>query len=525
MKLKRSPASRWWLVLILTCSGLAAIAWLYLHVVVPWQERRLAASARAFLQAGDYRNANLVARQALQLNAGDTKAMEVLADLEAAIQLPHAITWRREIVKREPDNPRVQLLLAGTALKFGETTIAAEALNRIQSRDSTDYLQLAGALALAEGRLADAEAAFKRAVTLAPENVQLRTSFAALRLQATDAETVADARTELQKLRELPETSLEATRDLLQDARRQGDSVRSMTLAQELARRPDASVQDQLRPAEEYLCRKDSTAETEITRVRAFVQASANPAPIFDFLLWLNAAGRFNDTVAIGTREVPERISLVYPVCAAVADAYLGQRDFQGLRAWLNRTDWDVYQFLKLALEARILREKGDANVADKWESALVATRGDASALTMLARLADTWRWDAEAEQIWWLIAKRPEGQRLALKALYGRYSRARRADDLRRVVNRIFEVEPLNPIAKNNVASLGLLLDSDVQSSVELLSWRKRTIFNSRAWVSFAPPMRSRSIARANFTRRLPSCSRCRRSYWNSRLSERLTV
>jgi len=68
-----------------------------------------------------------------------------------------------------------------------------------------------------------------------------------------------------------------------------------------------------------------------------------------------------------------------------------------------------------------------------------------------------------------WLIARQPEGQRAALQKLYTIYEGERNLPELYKVAKRYWEVYPKDPIAMNNVASLGLLLGQDADQASKL--------------------------------------------------------
>jgi len=114
-------------------------------------------------------------------------------------------------------------------------------------------------------------------------------------------------------------------------------------------------------------------------------------------------------------------------------------------------------------------RELGFAQSKDRWDSAIVATAGDWNALMELAGLAERWGWNDEAAQAFWLITRKSQGQRIALKQLYRIYSTRRDTHELYKVAKRILEVNPRDLVAVNNVASLGLLLDQDTAGDTRL--------------------------------------------------------
>jgi tetratricopeptide (TPR) repeat protein len=86
-----------------------------------------------------------------------------------------------------------------------------------------------------------------------------------------------------------------------------------------------------------------------------------------------------------------------------------------------------------------------------------------------LGGLAERWGWNEEAVQTFWLVARKSQGQRIALKQLYRIYSNKRDTRELYKVAKRILEVDPGDLVAVNNVASLGLLLDQDADQDSKL--------------------------------------------------------
>jgi hypothetical protein len=81
-----------------------------------YRETRSAQQARSFMAKGDYRNASLSARQALQRNPRNLEACRVTAELADLSQSPNALDWRRRVAEVEPTIEN-KLKLATTALR------------------------------------------------------------------------------------------------------------------------------------------------------------------------------------------------------------------------------------------------------------------------------------------------------------------------------------------------------------------------------------------------------------------------
>jgi tetratricopeptide (TPR) repeat protein len=135
----------------------------------------------------------------------------------------------------------------------------------------------------------------------------------------------------------------------------------------------------------------------------------------------------------------------------------------------MSMADWGWMNYLRLVIYARAERELGSNQFQERWESALVATAGEWNAMLELANLAEQWGWKDQATKTLWMIARQPQGQRIALKRLYRMYSDQRITRELYKVAKRILEIDPKDLVAVNNVASLGLLLDEDGEEAAKL--------------------------------------------------------
>ena len=136
----------------------------------------------------------------------------------------------------------------------------------------------------------------------------------------------------------------------------------------------------------------------------------------------------------------------------------------------LIQGNWQDLEFLRLAIQARAARETlRSTEFSEKWEKAIVATNGDPRTLSMLARLVGGWSWNRECEQVWWLIAKHSSGQREALKSLYKLYSVSKNTPQLYKVVQRVYELNPGDPSAINNMAAVSLLLGKNLELAHQL--------------------------------------------------------
>jgi len=458
-----------WLLLLLAVVAGAGF-WFGSEPFRQWQQRRLHSASDAFLKQGDLRSSFLSARQALQNDPRDLRACARLAQIADLTNSPEAVLWRQRMVEIKPGHPRLLLDLAATSLRLGETFIAEQALARVEgeARESLAFHEASAAWAINTKQFGLAEQHFQKMLDLAPKSDAVRLNLATLRLgRSADA---GEARTTLEELRVQPEFRLAATRALLADARRRGESVLAMKLATELGRDAAATLEDRLLYLEELQHAKSPEFENELPALQKL--AAGNAGFVYVLLTWMNAHGLASRSLEwSGTLSPAVRAQMPVPLGLAEASANVG--DWQRVRELVATADWGALDFVRLAIEARVSAEmaghKRDESFRSRWERALHSTRGEPNALAMLARLVRGWDWKAEEAEAWWRVAAGPAGQRPALKALFRMHSADKNTRELYRVARRIYQLEPANPGAKNNVAMLALLLGEDLPEAHKL--------------------------------------------------------
>ena len=425
-------------------------ATLGLRALAHWHHDRLIRAAAKSFAHGDLRSASLSAREAFLKNPASIATCAILAEIAGQQHSPEAILWRQHLVGIDPARSARLLDLATTASALGETFIAAQALAQVAAsdRDTAAFHATAGSVAITAKQFVRAEAEFQRAAELDPKNENIRLNLATIRLAIAPPSEASEAAATLERFRENPVFRTAALRALLADARRRGDFARAMSLATALRQGPNPTLADLLLWLEELQRAGSPEFDAQLRELQtAAVKAEGTPYAV---MAWMNARGLAAQTVAwAGSLPSPVRSRIPVPLAFAEACLLTG--------------DWGDMDFLRFAFHARVLYETGNhvrrAEFRAMWEHATNSTRGNVNALSMLARLVTGWGWKDEAAQLWWIIARNNTGQRPALEALYAMHAADRNTRELHRVARRIFEIEPANPAAKNNLASLALLL------------------------------------------------------------------
>jgi predicted Zn-dependent protease len=436
-----------------------------------WQKRRLTATAQAQLGKGDFHSASLGARALLQVDPRSIAACEILARVAEEERSPMAVIWREKLVQLQPGKAAPLIDLARTATESGETFIAEAALNQVPAaeRDTVAFHEAAAAWSMALRQYGSAEKHFQEALALEPNNRRLRLNLATVRLALTPAGGSQALREELGALQKEPDLFLPATRALLADARGRGDKAGALKLAEALNGASGARTGDRLLYIEEL---QEAGSPVFGPKLELLRHDTTSAGGIYAVMEWMNNHGLAAKTIEWNAM-LPTSIQAQLPEPLAVAEACTLKGDWKALRMLIKEANWGPVEFLRLAYVARLsAQETGRVHAAEaagRWELAVNSTAGNANAIAMLARLAQSWGWKSQASELWWLIAKRNVGQRPALTALYDLAMADKNTRELYRVSRRILEVEGANPVAKNNVSMFALLLAEDLPDAEKI--------------------------------------------------------
>jgi predicted Zn-dependent protease len=429
-----------------------------------WRKRHLSQQAQDFFAQRDYKSAALVARHVLQLDPTNAAACRIMAEIAELAGKRETVSWREQVVALEPAVAANKIALASSALRFGQFDLARKTLDHIDAgaRRNVNYHQLAGTLAIAEKKSAEAETEFAAALELEPANGRLALNLATVRLTTTDPATKEKARAELARLAEQSALRLDALRALTADALANKSLGNAEKWAAQLRAEKGAKFSDLLLYAEA----NNKTIGAETALRDAEKNAAGSPATAAALITWMN-----RHELARAARDwalsLPSEILNAPPVPLAVAEAYSFLQDWNGLNAWVDGKDWGQEEFLRLAVVSHALRrltpgDRASMESQTAWAAALKATKNQPERLAAIAQLAEGWDYTEEAADAWWIIANGNENAREALTALQRLYKAKQNSHGLLRVAKRALELNPGDLVAANNYASLGLLLTGD---------------------------------------------------------------
>lgn len=441
---------------------LVAVSWGGRRLYVHWQERKLMRQAHVAYDKLDLRWAALAAQRAYSLDDKSVDACRTLADIAEKQNNVAAIEWRRRALAIDPASFPDRMSLANTALRFSQPGIAAEALAQVapaQQRNA-GYHAAAARVALTKNDLAAAGEHLRAAVLFAPNDPKHLLELAEFQLRSDNSAERETGRATATRLKINQKVQLDAIHILLNDALARRSDSDAIALAQELDALPDAPASDHLLALGILRQFHDPAFTDALTRFEAKSATSAESAA--RLISWMTSHGLA--LLAIDwSKRLPPEMSGSVSFRFALADSYIQLHDWTALKAMLQRGSWTGVESFRLALQAKVARETGDSDGCERlWSEAVSRAENNSERLNVLQRLAFQWHWPAKGVAVLWLLAEIPESQTAALQTLYNHFAGARDTAGLFRVLTRLIDVMPDDPLVKNNFAQISLLLHAD---------------------------------------------------------------
>lgn len=459
--------------------GLGVVGfWLGRPAYRQWKQDRLLALAREAMARGDLREAGLAARQTLKVNPGNLEACRLMAQITESLRLPAALDWWQRVVDLAPEALSNRLELARCSLLEGDAARAARVLEAAAPPQQTNaaWLQMAAMVAASLNRPAEAERHLAEALRLDPTNRLIEVNRAILRLQARDPQVAEQARGALEQLAADPTARPHALRHLALTAIQRGNFAAALQYTKQLVADRDARFADRLLhlqalrrgdpPAfESALAELQRACSNDLTRVRMLAGWLLEQGLVAETERWL--------------QTFPPEVQRKPAVLLMRAECLAAQTNWAGAQTLLQGEKWAEEDFLRQALLARACRElRQDFASQSEWRGAVRAAASRARALGVLAQLAARWGWEREREELLWMIVERYPGERWALQALAELYLARGDTRGLHRVYSKAVEYNPNDHAARNNLASVMLLLNAQPQRAHELAreAWSRAT-------------------------------------------------
>ena len=456
------------------------ILWVSVSVVVvgaivgfffykPWRLDSLHRSARESLDRGDYTEASLKARRALQLDPNYAPACVTMAQIAEHDGQPDAVTWRERVLRLSGESADSLMAYASSALRFGKKASAKAAIERVApgDRQREDYLAVAGTIALEAGDHADAERFYENAMRLNPGNATYRLALGKAQTASEDYLTREAGRRLLAGLGADPKLGLVALRTLVANYEIHEEFQAAVHQTQQLVALSSHEFSDELLHLRFLMI----TGADEFAPSLAATQqkAEGDPNRAGALLLWMSRAGLAAEALDWALRRAP-KVGLSPGVRPALAGCYLTLGDWPALLTATQSGAWKQIEYVRHAYRSRAFREQGEAAFArTEWTLANNAAARQADALTWLAQMASEWKWAEQAEQSLWALLEQAPGTRWAIEELSNRCFEKSDTAGLRRIAVHLVKMDPADENAQNDLAVSSLLLGTETDRAMTI--------------------------------------------------------
>ncbi len=423
-----------------------------------WSQNMHARRAVENFEKKDYQRAILDGRSALELDVFDVESNRIIAKAFEAQGSVDAIPWRARLNFIRPGDVENALAWAQDALNVGAIEIAEDALATLkpEDRENAGYHDITAKIAMARTDSVKAESHWVEAVRLDPGSEDYRLKLATLQVRSRSATARKAAMKSLESLGENPTHRLTALRALIEDAMNHEEFPRARELADRLVESPDARFAERLGRLSVLRVQEAPDAPKYLEQLRD--ESLGDPEQLSILIHWMNQNG-LPLLVSDWVPSLPPALVAQPPVSLAVADAYGRDRDWAKLRAFVEAASWKDFDHVRLAHLAHALENFGNVVAAETtWGRAIWECHDKPERLSMLVRLAQSWRWDERAELTLRKLSADERTPLWVLDALWIMAKKSGNAAELHRLSRLIVKARPKNTIARNNFIRLSLL-------------------------------------------------------------------
>ena len=436
------------------------------------RQARLVSQARKYLAKSNTKTALLCLRRALGYNPNYVDANRWMAELTEKLSSPAAVLWRSRVVELSPKSVPDRFAMARTAMIFGDFLSATNALEGVSkaAKNSPEYHNLAGSVAGALHWLVEAETHYAEAARLEPTNPIPRLNLAVVRLQCTNAQDLALARTALKQLRTNRVVRCQALRELVADSLRSREAGNALAYSQELLQQTNALFSDRLLRLD--VLRAALSPEVPAALASAQKAAASDPRKLSEFVTWVE--GRDGPVRALEwLQRLPAEAQTNQPAAMLAADCQAALKQWHALEFSLERQRWGELDFVRHAFRSLALHKQELTSSADiAWANAFNATGARKERLIMLLRLAEAWNWVAETDDLLWTILHKYPGEKWAAVVLSRNLLWEGRTRALMALYDEQTKLSPEDLSARNNLAMTAFLLDARELQPREL-AWK----------------------------------------------------
>ena len=416
----------------------------------------LARAHREFA-AKNYPIAEFWTGRAFSVDFENLDAFRLSGDLAEAEGLHSALTWRARAAQISHCERGDVIAWAKCAIRADLPDLALKILKTLPPKakeTDSEYNELMAGCALASQQFEIAGACFQKAAEIEPANPVHRVNLATfLVAHGANGGIRAAAVRDLESLSAGPRGNLSATRALLADALCFRDAARALRFAEKLKSAPDHTFTDDFSWLDAIRLGADFAPALSAIENKA----QSDPVATAELADWLNARGMASESLRL-LNGLPKSRKANTRIQIALAEAHLTLGKWEELLAFLKVCNWKDCDFLRRAMLARCMRERGKPWEKD-WQALTQEITPKYNDALLLAQLALNWRWRTEAIAILWTVSKNQTTAPQALRLLWSLYRESNDTPSLLRVAQARLNFDRSEPANKNNAAFLWLLL------------------------------------------------------------------
>ncbi len=429
--------------------------------------QRALGQAREFIEKRDVPNAQLALDVALHAVPGNLDTVRIAAGMLEQVGAPQAMRLRRNLAHVAPDSVDDAAALVLCCLRFRDVNAAKDALAAFKPEFAQKPAALRAALAFAvytdDAPVIDF--IYGQLKAQFPNDDDLKVSHALLLLKHPKEETRTAARRDLEAIAQNnPKQTLRVQREFGTFAMTSRDFTAARKWFDLVNANPACEFGDRLQLANLDVLVAKQPFEPVFTRLAPL--AGKNAADAAQFAQWLLVQGRAAEadrwlaTLPAATRDQRGLRSLQADLAAQL-------QDWDRFAALVKEGAWgpiskDTLRLVEAA-QAISARDR-PALRRETWDLALQSAGGNLGTLSVLQRIATTWRWETEVERTLWAIVRAFPDQTWAHQALFDHYAAKKDTNSMREVMTALQQSDSSVSRYTHDWALLTLLTNPVVQ-------------------------------------------------------------
>jgi predicted Zn-dependent protease len=457
------------LIFVVVMTIVAAAGWGGRKAYKKATEHRLLAATSRYLAARDFRNAGLCLQRALEINPMSAQASKLTADMLEETGSPGALNWRVRAFQLQTNNVEYRFAWAETALKMQDVRGAAQALSGLdeKSRSTATFHKLAGALAWQLKDAADAEKQYSEALQLEPGNEATVLNLSTIRLASTNKAVADAARLALEQIPANSAVHPTALRYLAADAAAHERFDRALSYSKAVISAPGATYNDKIAHLQLLLDAKSPAYSDWLAGLEE--DAKHSPDHAYSLGHWM-AVNESPSNALHWLQSLPTAQQLNLPVPLIIADCQIALNDWTGLRAVVEKRNWDDAEYYRLCLESMADRHLDDSlSAKTAWERAFRLASHRLDRLTRLTQITASWGWRPEMNEVLQEVISDFPKEKWAVDDLMSSFYADGDTVALAGLLARAYSANPSDNRLKNTLASVSLLRNSDLENAYRL--------------------------------------------------------